>query len=97
MIGMNFDGKPMTNIMEIGKSKGKKTGVVTSVPFCHATPAGFSTHSTSRSGFSQITYQMINSNTWMLLVAQVIHILITTEIQSIRQIQNISIPYLGII
>jgi alkaline phosphatase len=63
MIGMNLDGKPMTNIMEIGKSKGKKTGVVTSVPFCHATPAGFSTHSTSRSGFSQITYQMINSNT----------------------------------
>ena len=63
MIGMNLAGNPMTNIMEIGKSQGKKTGVVTSVPFCHATPAGFSTHSKSRHGFSEITFQMINSGT----------------------------------
>ncbi|MDX9931769.1 MAG: alkaline phosphatase [Bacteroidales bacterium] len=61
MIGMNLDGNPMTNVIEIGKSKGKKTGVVTSVPFCHATPAGFSTHSKSRHGFSEITGQMLNS------------------------------------
>ncbi|HBG69548.1 MAG: hypothetical protein A2W93_13540 [Bacteroidetes bacterium GWF2_43_63] len=63
MIGMNLDGNPMTNIMEIGKAKGKKTGVVTSVPFCHATPAGFSTHSKSRHGFSEITDQMLFSGT----------------------------------
>jgi len=63
MIGMNLDGNPMTNIMEIGKAKGKKTGVITSVPFCHATPAGFSTHTKSRKGFSEITHQMIFSGT----------------------------------
>lgn len=63
MIGMNLDGNPMTNIMEIGKSTGRKTGVVTAVPFCHATPAGFSVHSKSRQGFSEITFQMLNSGT----------------------------------
>jgi len=63
MIGMNLDGNPMTNIMEIAKAKGKKTGVITSVPFCHATPAGFSTHTKSRKGFSEITDQMIFSGT----------------------------------
>ncbi|MPM02741.1 hypothetical protein SDC9_48996 [bioreactor metagenome] len=63
MIGMNLDGNPVTNIMEIAHAKGKKTGVVTSVPFCHATPAGFSTHSKSRNGFSEITFQMLNSGT----------------------------------
>jgi alkaline phosphatase len=63
MIGMNLYGNPMTNIMEIGKSTGRKTGVVTSVPFCHATPAGFSTHSKSRHGFTEITFQMLNSGT----------------------------------
>jgi len=56
-ISINFD--TLTNLVEIAKSLGKSAGVVTTVPFSHATPAGFVTHNRSRSNYSQITRDMI--------------------------------------
>lgn len=63
VIGLNTDGLPVTNIMEIGKSIGKGTGVITSVPFAHATPAGVSAHTKSRKEMHSIGYQMVANNT----------------------------------
>jgi len=56
-ISMNFD--TLTNLVEVAKSLGKSAGVVTTVPFSHATPAGFVAHNRSRSKYSQIARDMI--------------------------------------
>lgn len=62
-IGYNLEGEPSVNLAEIARSIGKKTGVVTSVPFNHATPAGFSVHAISRHGYLDLASQMIHSQT----------------------------------
>ncbi len=62
-IGYNLKGQPCTNLAEIARSKGKMTGVVTSVPFNHATPAGFSAHAITRRGYLAIANQMIFGST----------------------------------
>ncbi|WP_256840134.1 alkaline phosphatase [Ornithinimicrobium faecis] len=59
-IGVNPCGQPVTNISELAHERGMATGVVTSVPFSHATPAGFSTHNPSRQNYQSIAQTMIN-------------------------------------
>jgi len=55
--GMNYVSKP--NIIEYAESLGKATGVVSSVPFSHATPAGFAAHNVSRDNYADIANQMV--------------------------------------
>ena len=38
------------------------TGVITSVEFSHATPAGFVAHNVSRNNYAEIAEEMINSS-----------------------------------
>jgi alkaline phosphatase len=45
--------------VEWAKSLGKSAGVVTSVQFSHATPAGFVAHNMQRSNYSQLAYSML--------------------------------------
>ena len=47
------------NILERAEELGKSTGVVTSVPFSHATPAGFVAHNRSRDNYHEIADEMI--------------------------------------
>jgi alkaline phosphatase len=58
-VGMSVDLDTLVNLVEWAKSMGKSAGVVTSVEFSHATPAGFVAHNVLRSNYSQIAYEML--------------------------------------
>jgi alkaline phosphatase len=58
-IGMDVDGKPLPNLTELAESLGKATGVVTTVPISHATPAGFVAHNIHRNNYEEIAREMI--------------------------------------
>jgi len=58
VIGLNENFYRVKNLTEAAKQIGKKAGVVTSVPFCHATPAGFVAHTENRDNYHQIASQM---------------------------------------
>lgn len=58
-IGLDPDGRPLVNVMQAADAKGKATGVVTSVQFSHATPAGFVAHNPSRNNYAEIAEEMI--------------------------------------
>ena len=61
-IGVGPDRKPVKNVVERAEELGKATGVVTSVEFSHATPAGFVAHNESRSAYSAIAAEMIEKS-----------------------------------
>ncbi len=58
-IGIDHNKNPLENIIERLESWGKATGVVTTVPFCHATPAAFVVHHDDRENFSKVARDMI--------------------------------------
>lgn len=59
-IGMRADKKKeLPNLCELAKSKNKSAGVVTSVQWCHATPATFVAHNLYRDNYSQIAKYML--------------------------------------
>ena len=58
-IGMSVDHDTLTNLVQWAKAMGKSAGVVTTVEFSHATPAGFVAHNTVRTNYSQIAYEML--------------------------------------
>jgi alkaline phosphatase len=60
-IGMDLNRQPIQNIVERAEELGKATGMVTTVPFDHATPAGFSTHATDRNDFETISLGMLST------------------------------------
>ncbi len=58
-LGVTADGAALWNLMEVATARGKTTGVVTSVPLSHATPAGYAAHQASRSSYSDIAAEML--------------------------------------
>jgi len=58
-IGVDPQKQPLMNIVEIAKQRGMKTGVISSVPFSHATPAGFAAHNESRNNYTALAHDMI--------------------------------------
>lgn len=58
-IGVDEDKEEVQNLTEFAKEINKAAGVVTSVQFAHATPAGFSAHNVKRSNYSEIAMDMI--------------------------------------
>lgn len=58
---IDFDdfGRPMPYITQDAKAMGRSTGVVSSVPFSHATPATFGAQNISRNNYHQIAEQML--------------------------------------
>jgi len=58
-IAVDPEGQPVTTIAEIAHALGKATGAVTTVPFCHATPATLAAHVESRSQYHDIAEQLI--------------------------------------
>lgn len=58
-INHNNDGKPVEFNTLRAKRLGMATGVVTSVPFAHATPAAFAAQNESRSNYHAIAHQML--------------------------------------
>ncbi len=61
-IGVDINGDPIDHIIEIFERLGKSTGVVTSVEWSHATPAGFVAHNPSRKNFADIASEMIDKS-----------------------------------
>jgi alkaline phosphatase len=59
VVCLSPDGTRLTNIIEVAETLGKKTGTVTSVPFCHATPAAFLAHEEGRYNYEEIARQII--------------------------------------
>lgn len=58
-LGVDSTDTPLKNIVEVAEEAGKATGVITTVPFSHATPAGFVVHNPSRKNYHQIAQEMI--------------------------------------
>jgi alkaline phosphatase len=57
------------NILERAQELGYASGVVTSVPFCHATPAGFLAHDVSRGNYCDIANSMLMSKADVIMGA----------------------------
>jgi alkaline phosphatase len=62
VIGLDANGQKLENVIEKCEKLGMSTGVVTTVPISHATPAGFVAHQKSRNGYYQIAEEMINNS-----------------------------------
>ena len=60
-IGVGPDRKPRQNLAELAIATGRKAGVVTTVPFSHATPGSFSAHDTDRDDYRNIARDQLNS------------------------------------
>lgn len=58
-IGVDLNKDPLTNLLEVAEMKGKATGVITSVEWTHATPAGFVAHNVTRNNYDQIGQEMV--------------------------------------
>jgi alkaline phosphatase len=61
-IGMDMSGKPVTDACEVAKAAGKSAGVITTVQFSHATPAGFAAHNVSRNNYEAIAREMLTAS-----------------------------------
>jgi alkaline phosphatase len=58
-VGISIEGDTLENLVQRAKSLGKSAGVVTSVMFSHATPAGFVAHNATRTNYSQLAAEML--------------------------------------
>lgn len=67
---INFDnhGRPLPFVTQLAREMGKYTGVVTSVPFSHATPAAFGAQQESRKQYHEIARQMLSQGTLNLIM-----------------------------
>ncbi|TRZ39541.1 alkaline phosphatase [Niallia circulans] len=54
--------KPVANVLEGAKLKGKATGIIATSEIQHATPAAFSSHATHRTDYDSIAEQQVYQN-----------------------------------
>jgi alkaline phosphatase len=69
ILGHTPDGEELLTVGEQAMEVGKKVGLVTSVNFNHATPAGFIAHNTDRNDFSGLATEMIDSGVDVIMGA----------------------------
>ncbi len=62
VIGLDIRYQPLTHLMQVAEARGKATGVITSVAWSHATPAGFVAHNVSRDNYAEIASAMIRDS-----------------------------------
>ena len=58
-IGVDLEFQPLVHAIQVAEENGLATGVVTSVEWTHATPAGFVAHNVSRNNYDEIGQEMI--------------------------------------
>jgi alkaline phosphatase len=58
-IGVDVNGKPVQNSLELAEGKGKSTGIVTTVQWTHATPAAHVAHNVHRDNYEEIGQEII--------------------------------------
>jgi alkaline phosphatase len=61
-IGVDLNGNRLKHALEYAEDRGKATGVVSTVEFSHATPAGFVAHNPSRNDYAGIANEMLKSS-----------------------------------
>ncbi|MEZ4601040.1 MAG: alkaline phosphatase [Syntrophotaleaceae bacterium] len=61
-IGVDMQRQPLRNVVEVAEETGRSTGVITTVPVSHATPAGFVAHNPTRKNMEEIARYMINES-----------------------------------
>jgi alkaline phosphatase len=66
-VGLGPTGDPLENIVDIAKSLGKSTGLISTVTSTHATPASFYAHHDNRYEYDVIEAQMIDSGIDVIL------------------------------
>lgn len=59
-VGRNKNAVDVPNIFEIAKRSGIHTGIITTVPISHATPAGFASHGDDRKHTDRIVDQLLS-------------------------------------
>lgn len=60
-VGVGTDQKPLVHLLEHAENLGKATGIVTTMPWSHATPAGFLAHNPDRNNYEQIAMEIVNA------------------------------------
>ena len=60
-VGVDMDGKPVSNLAEWAKAAGYGTGIATSVGVNHATPACFTAHTSQRGSYEEIARQYLTA------------------------------------
>jgi alkaline phosphatase len=63
ILGLDTNNLPVLNLCERAKQLGKAAGVITTVFFDDATPAGFCIHNSARSNLNQIADDMLDNST----------------------------------
>ncbi len=58
-IGVDVNHNKLKNIVHVASEKGKASGVVTSVPWTHATPAAFAVSNTYRNNYHELARDML--------------------------------------
>ncbi|MGL5378754.1 alkaline phosphatase [Clostridium sp.] len=66
-IGTSVEDKPLATVLEAAEQEGKATGLIATSEIPHATPAGFSAHTTNRSRYDDILRQMVNNDLEVVL------------------------------
>ena len=69
VLGKSSYGHSLKNISEQAISHGKSAGVVSSVPFSHATPAAFAAHNKNRNNYKEIAAEMVGSDLSVIMGA----------------------------
>ena len=67
ILGFDPEGNRLLTVGEQALAVGKKVGLVTDVPFNHATPAGFIAHNASRNDYQGLATEMIDSGVDVLI------------------------------
>jgi alkaline phosphatase len=68
MLGMGPDGTRLELLSEAAAASGLSSGVVSTVPFCHATPAGFGCHQEDRGSYQAIAHEMLTDSPLNLIM-----------------------------
>lgn len=68
-IGWSDFSQPLKNVHQYFQGSGRLTGVITSVPWSHATPAGMVAHNSSRNDYAGIADEMVKSSANVIMGA----------------------------
>lgn len=69
ILGYTPDGQKLTTAGEVAQDSGRKLGLVTSVPFNHATPASFIAHNQDRNDYTGLASEMLYSGADVIMGA----------------------------
>ena len=75
VIGIDKDGNPVQTVLELAKSKGKATGLISDTRITHATPASFAAHVAHRSMENDIAAQLLETDVDVMLSGGARHFL----------------------